>query len=664
MTHAASHTQHRPRTAHPGLILAAVATSSFLATFNETFLNVALTPIMREFSINEATVQWVTTAYMLVAAVAVPLTGFLYRKYPTRRLMLTSLGLLLAGSVIGIFTPSYPILILGRVIQAAGTGMIVPLGMNLTLAVAPPQKLGTYMGIVSAMTTLGPAFGPIAAGGILEFTSWHGLFVAFAIMICLVIALSMVAVTDIAELSNPTLDVISTVLASLGLIGTMYGASILFSGQALTGGIIFLLGIIILAAFILRQRTCAHPLLHLSPFRITGFNLGLLVVVIALMTVFSMNMILPVFMQSALGFSPLKAALTLLPACLVSCLLAPVAGKIFDKHGLRIMVPLGMIVIVACVFGLSRSSASTTSAMLIALYAPTIAGCALVLGPSQSFALSRLDTHQYPHGTTIVGTSFQLAGCFGSSLFMGVFSMAAQRSAASSSAAVAAANGFRVACMVACALTFVGLLLTFALARTESRGAQASHTQHPSHVVHISPEGNSGSASISAQPSASDELSTSIGLAPYSTAASVMETDVFYAPASATAYDVLALMVSHRTSGLPVLDDNGALVGFVTDGAILRALSSESQDKINMAYVFALWAQGKAMSDRVAELKEIPIMDLAFRRVISLDKDAPLQTVCETLSDRHVKKVPVTDGDRLVGVINRTELLRSMVSVA
>ncbi len=387
-------------------------------------------------------------------------------------------------------------------------------------------------------------------------------------------------------------------------------------------------------------------LLNLTPFSNSGFNLGVAVVIIALMTVFSMNMIMPVFMQSSLQFTPLRAAMTLLPACLVSCVLAPIAGKIFDKYGLRFMVPFGMAVIVACVFGLSRCGEGTTSATLIALYAPTIAGCALVIGPAQSYALSRLSPSLYPHGTTIVSTAFQLAGCFGSALFMGVYGIASVSKAAHNApVSAAAASGFQAACTVAALLTLVGFLLSVALsinsAKTQRRGRHA----------------------VTPDVAPADTAGTESSLHTASTAASVMERQVFSVPSTATAYQALMALVDKRTSGMPVLDDSGRLVGFITDGALLRVLAPAGQDTINMAYVYALWVQGKDVGERVKELKDVPVMDIAFRRVHSVDQGASLQEVCATLSDRHIKKVPVTDGDRVVGVINRTELLRSMLDL-
>lgn len=451
-------------------ILFVVAFSTLLATFNETFLNVALTPIMADLAVDTATVQWVTTAYMLAAAIMVPVTGFLYRSVPTNRLLLIALALLLVGTVIGFVAMNFPLLLVGRIVQAMGTGMVVPIGMNLTLAVAPKGRLGTYMGVVGAMTTLGPAFGPIIAGALLAVGDWHMLFAVFAALVLVALVSAALFVPNAVELAKPKLDIASTCLISLALIGILYGISTAFSGTVLVAIVSMVVGAGCLAVFIVRQRKIAEPLVDVRPFANRSFTLGLGVIVIALMTVFSMNMILPLFMQGALGFSALDAALTLLPACILSCVLAPLAGRVYDRFGLRVMLPIGLMLMGVFAFALSRSTQEVTSVTLVLCYAPVIIGCALTMGPAQSFALSSLKPQLYPHGVTIVSTSFQIAGCVGSSLFVGVFSgvQVSQMSAGAAQDAAMVA-GFQMACLVAVFIAVVGFVLSLALGRIERK---------------------------------------------------------------------------------------------------------------------------------------------------------------------------------------------------
>ncbi|MFR0589029.1 DHA2 family efflux MFS transporter permease subunit [Bifidobacterium apri] len=631
-------------TIRPGRVLFVAGFATFLATFNETFLNVALNPIMRDMSVNAGIVQWVTTAYMLAAAVMVPVAGFLYKKVRTSRLMALSLVLLVAGSIIGGVAPNFAILVVARVVQALGTGMIVPVGMNLTLAVAPKNKIGVYMGIIGAMTTLGPAFGPIVAGALLAHGTWHTLFFALAILSVICLVCSVLWVGDIAQLTHPHMDALSVTLAAIGLIGLLYGVSTVFSGQLVAAVVALVIGVAALVVFVLRQRRIPEPFLNLEPFGNRAFVLGVLLVIAALMTVFSMNILLPLFMESALGFTPLQAALTLLPACLVSCVLSPVAGKVFDRFGVGWLVSVGMAVIACFVLALSFTGGSTTSVRIVLLYAPAIAGCACVMGPAQSYALSSLDRRMYPHGVTIVSTTFQIAGCVGSSVFVGILSaVSAAHEASGESAAVGTAAGFDIACRVAFVVDVLGFIAALALARVEAKAKAAVVAG-----VEVS-EAREQDLEHAGEPSLAD----------------AMKRDVYAVTAADSAYDALVVIVRNGTTGIPVLDEHHHAVGFVTDGDIMRTLIGDTNDKASMAYVYALWVQGDKFAHRVAGLRQTNVMEICTHRVVTVNEHATIRRVCEMLAGNRIKKLPVTggeDGKQVVGVISRSDLMRYMVT--
>ena len=182
------------------LIIFVAAFSAFLATFNETFLNVSFAAVMDDFGVGVNTVQWLATAYMLGAAVMVPVSAFFYRSIKTRPLYLFTVGLLIAGSIIGALSVNFPMLLAGRIIQALGTGMLIPIGMNITLEVAPKHKLGAYMGIMGAMTTLGPSSSVIIAGVLLEFFHWHILLWFFAALSLICFICGAVLLKNVAKL--------------------------------------------------------------------------------------------------------------------------------------------------------------------------------------------------------------------------------------------------------------------------------------------------------------------------------------------------------------------------------------------------------------------------------------------------------------------------------
>ena len=163
-------------------IMFAAALAAFIATFNETFLNVGFTRIMADFNIGVSAVQWLATAYMLGAAVMTPTAGFFIRRFTTKPLYLITTSTWIIGGIITATAPNFAVLLIGRVIQSVGTGLLVPIGMMIVLTVAPRPRLGTFMGLMGAMTTLGPSIAILASGMILEFSSWRALCWAFTIL--------------------------------------------------------------------------------------------------------------------------------------------------------------------------------------------------------------------------------------------------------------------------------------------------------------------------------------------------------------------------------------------------------------------------------------------------------------------------------------------------
>lgn len=616
------------RVRNSAAVLVAISIGAFLATFNETFLNVALTPIMQDFSISSGDVQWVSTAYMLVAAVTVPVTSFLYRSIPTRRLSVIALVLLLVGTLIGAAAVNFPMLIVGRCVQAMGTGMIVPIGMNLTLLIAPQGKLGTYMGVVSAVTLVGPAFGPIAGGVLLSLVRWNMLFVAFAVLVVVAIAVNLAFVGDFEELTHPRLDVASVALITLALIGVMYGVSTVFSGSVAVAGASFIVGAVCMVAFVLRQMRIEQPLLDLRPFADRGFVCGVVVVFIAFMAVFAMNILLPLYMQNAMGFTALDAALTLLAPCASCVVFAPVAGHLYDRFGFKYTLPIALLVMAAFLFTMSRVAAGASAVLLAAVYLPILAGCNFSIGPSQSFALDRLTSELHPHGVTVCYTAIQVAGCIGSSFYVGILNGVQQQALAGGMSNVeAVTSGFSASCNVAAVLALVGLCFAVATSVLSRRKQTATVSQTSEGSVN-----------------------------------EVMYRDVFTVRSDASAYDALAAMARKRTNGLPVVTPDGILVGFVSDGDIVRALSDEASDALNMAYVYSQWERSGSLEGSFAKLKDVPVTQLATRKVVSVECGDGLKMVCRKLSERNVKKVPVTDGGKVVGAITRSNLLRYLMS--
>lgn len=588
----------------PILILAVMAFASFLATFNETFLNIAFTPIMKDFGVSVSTVQWLTTAYMLGAAIMVPVSSFLYQKFKTKPLFLFTVSLLIIGSVICALAPNFATLLSGRIVQSLGTGMLIPIGMNITLSVVPKEKIGTYMGVMGAMTTLGPSLSIISAGALLSLGSWHLLFWMFAFLTSVLFILGSIILGKTSPKMNLKLDILSVILISLTLIGILYGVSTLFSGNILIAILAIVIGLITLVIFVKRQNKLENPFINLKPLSIKPFRIGIILNMLALMIVFSMNIIMPLFIQGALHVSAFTASLTLFPAIICSCLVAPIAGRLYDKYGAKTILPVGFILMFVFILLLGLTREVNALVLITLLYIPVICGSALVIGPVQSFALSHLPTNLNPHGVTMVSTGFQIAGCVGSSLFTGVYALVMSFSDLS--------TALFITLLVAVLIALVGFVISLKVRKCETEVS----------VKHEKLE-------------------------------SIMKKDIYKVEYTDSLTDVMKYITDKRVSGVPVMDKD-KLVGFISDGDIMRYLA-KAHPLFTNAYFFSLT---DGFDEKLNDLMQSKVIDVAKKKIVTIDINTGLEEVCRILVDKHLKKAPVMKNGKMVGIINRSDITK------
>lgn len=632
----------KPSSRKPAVTLFVAAFAAFLATFNETFLNVGFAPIMESLSVDVSTVQWLATAYMLGAAVMVPVSAFAYRSFPTRPLFCATTALLVIGSVVGALAQNFAVLLIGRIIQALGTGMLIPIGMNITLEVAPREKLGTYMGIMGAMTTLGPSSSVILAGLILAVADWHMLLWTFAALSTLCFLAGAIILRDIAKLSHPRLDALSVALIGIALIGILYGISTVLGGNVIIALVAAIIGVIALVAFIKRQGKLAEPLINLEPLKIAPFAVGVIANMLSLIVIFAMNIIVPTFMQSILGTPALVASLTLFPAILCSCVVSPVAGRVFDKHGPGVLLPLGFacMAVFSVLTGIFIATANPI--VLAPIYIPVICGSALVIGPVQSFALSKLSYQLNPHGVTVMSTGFQIAGCIGSSVFTGVYAaVSAVTAAGGASAAQAATQGMVVTGCLVGAVALVGFIVALWIRRQAASSAiTATESWEQAQVEEAARE-------------------SGMGIEP--NVVSLMKTDVYTLAEDALASDAMQLFASKGISGAPVVSERGAIVGFVSDGDVMRSLANQVP-AFKSAWSFIVELDNEDFNKTLGEVMRTPVSQMATRNVITVNATDDMGAVARVLVDNHLKKAPVMQDGHMVGIINRSNITAYAVS--
>jgi DHA2 family lincomycin resistance protein-like MFS transporter len=265
---------------------------------------------------------------------------------------------------------------------------------------------------------------------------------------------------NVAKLTHPKLDALSVILVALALVGVLYGISTVFAGNVIRTVGAVVIGACSLVWFAMRQKGLAHPLIDLRALSVKPYVVGAIINMIAIVLIFALNIIIPFFLQGSLGSSPLGASLTLFPAIVLAAVVAPIAGRVYDKRGVKVLVPLGFALITVFVMVLSLCVGTGSLILMAILYIPVICGSALIIGPAQSFALSKLTPELNAHGVTIISTGFQIGGCIGASFFSGLYATAiASASIAGLSGTAATNRGFFVTSSILAGVAVIGFIL-------------------------------------------------------------------------------------------------------------------------------------------------------------------------------------------------------------
>ena len=460
-------------------VITILLVAAFVVILNETALNVALTPIMSDLGVDERLVQWLTTAFMLTMAVVIPVTGWLLERIPTRTAFVLAMGLFTTGTLVCAIAPGFSLVLVGRIIQASGTAIMLPLLMTTVMQLVPPAHRGAIMGNISMVISVAPAVGPTMAGVVLQFTSWRGIF---ALMVPIGLAMLIVGasrITNVSELLKVPIDGWSIPLTVLGFGGLVYGLSLIGDDTVPTGELAgaFVVGVVAVAAFLWRQVLLARrdrALLDLRAFQHTAFAISVVVMALAMMALFGTVIILPLILQQALHLPPLTVGLMLLPGGLLMGALGPVTGRLFDRVGPRpLMLPAS--VAVALVFWLlSTIQLNTPLWFVVACHMLMSASFAFMFTPLFTIALGSLPRHLYSHGSAIVGTVQQVAGAFGTAVFVTV--LASQSAAGQEAGATVEASllqGSHLAFLGAGAVWILAIVATVFIKTAEFGNDQA-----------------------------------------------------------------------------------------------------------------------------------------------------------------------------------------------
>ena len=409
-------------------IIITLLIATFVMILNETIMSVALPHLMHDLGISARTVQWLTTAFMLTMAVVIPTTGFLLQRIATRTVFMLAMGLFCAGTLLAAIAPGFWLLLPARIVQASGTAVMLPLLMTTVLTLVPIERRGVVMGNISIAISVAPAIGPTLSGLILQYLSWRFMFVLVLPIALAALVYGARKLVNVGEPGHQKLDLVSVALSVPAFGGIVYGLSQLGRDSATArlaiGSVI--IGVICLVAFGLRQRRLArgagNPLLNLRPFSFPMFSLSLTLLCIAMLSLFGMVILLPIYLQTVRGIDSLPTGLMLLPGGVLMGVLGPAVGRIFDRHGPKALCVSGASVLCLVMWRFSTADASTPLWVLVGLHVLLMVALACLFTPSFTTGLNPLPPSLYSHGSAILSTLQQVAGAAGTALLVAIMS--------------------------------------------------------------------------------------------------------------------------------------------------------------------------------------------------------------------------------------------------
>lgn len=639
------------------VMVGVLLTGTLLAVLNLTMLSPALPAIMSDLGVDATTAQWLTSVYALVEAVIIPLSAYLVGRFTTRQLFITALSVFTAGSLAAAVAPNFWVLLLGRIMQAACTGAVMPMVFTVILLVFPREKRGTAMGVIGLIIGFAPAVGPSLSGLLVDSVGWRALFAIVTALGVVVVVLAACLLRNYGNFARTSFDKLSVALSTVGLVCLLYGLSTFASttNMALTLGLIAV-GIVLVAFYVRRQLKLPEPMLNVRILKTRPYATAACVVIIVQAALLGTEVITPLYIQGTLGFTATMSGLAMLPGAVIGAFTGLVSGRLFDRFGVRKVAVPGVLVAVLGASGLARLGIDANFITVVLTYTTLVIGLQFTMTPLNTWGVNSLDNRVIQHAQGLSNTMNQVAGSFGTAVLVSVSALA-PLVAPDAPAAEQAYLGEHMAYCTTFGLMCVAALVIIFLVRNRPAAAgvmAATPTERGEEPVDYA-AGISGVTVDGTTGESWDSARTY-------TAAEVMNREPVCAADTATMAEVIRLMDANQTSGLPVVSASGDLVGFVSDGDVASYLG-----KTEIALVDSTLLNGYRYIDdedaatRLRELMGLSVMAVATRRVISVEASTPVDEVCALFAAKRIKKVPVVQNGKLVGALSRRNIMRSLV---
>lgn len=442
------------------VLLAVIATGlmSFCGVIVETSMNISFPTLMKEFSVTTSTVQWMTTIYLLVVAIIVPLSSFFKKNFRTKSLFIIANLFFILGVLVDALAPAFSLLLLGRVIQGLGTGIALPLMFNIILENVPESKIGLMMGIGTLITAIAPAIGPTFGGLIVNSLGWRYIFYILLPILIISFFLGIKNIQQKSQIQKSKFDLLSLLTLMMTFGGLIFGFSNMNNLRPIVW-LAFVIGVIGLIGYVVRSNKLNDPIINLNVLKNHTFSSHVLSFFIFQILSLGFAFILPNYIQLVNKDSATIAGLVVFPAGIVGAILAPLGGKILDEMGARLPILFGVAcadisLITFTIFSLHLSNLFITLVYILYMF-----GMGMSVGNIMTNGLKYLSDSDQADGNAILNTLQQFAGAVGTSIVSAIIALSQNNTHLSTQ--ITTAQGTQHAFIVLMILGLINFVILF-----------------------------------------------------------------------------------------------------------------------------------------------------------------------------------------------------------
>ena len=428
--------EHKKREIKDGqraMIFLCLVVSGISSSVLSTAMTTALPGVVEYFGISTSVGQWITSGYSLAMGMIMPLTAFLITRFPTKRLYLTGIGAFIAGLLVSIFAGDFALMMVGRVLQACGNGVLMTAAQVVIMTIYPIKKRGTMMGTYGLATTAAPVVAPTIAGLMIDAFGWKSIFYVSLVIMILSFIISCIVFEDVLELQDKKFDVVSFVESIVAFGGVTLGIGNLstFGILSIEVGVPLLLGAVVCVFFVTRQCRLEKPFLDVKILVNRNYAVSVISSMVLYLVMMGSSVMMPLYVQSVMGYSAVVSGLVTLPGSLATALVSPFAGKLYDEIGIKKIFVAGAAALVISNMGMFFLSMETPLWIAAALNVIRNISIGSLMMPLLTWGTSNVHPTKMADASSLLTSLRTIAGSIGSAVFVGIMTMVAASSAES-----------------------------------------------------------------------------------------------------------------------------------------------------------------------------------------------------------------------------------------